>query len=55
MARLQLGRKLEKDQINQITAFLKSLTGDQPSFAIPMLPPSTPNTPRPEPFDKVTN
>lgn len=55
MARLQLGRKLEKDQISQITTFLKSLTGDQPSFAIPMLPPSTPNTPRPEPFAKVSN
>ena len=53
MARLQLGRKLEKEQISQITAFMKSLTGDQPSFVIPMLPPSTPETPRPEPFVKV--
>ncbi len=55
MARLQLGRKLEKTEISQVTAFLKSLTGDQPSFAIPMLPPSTPDTPRPEPFAKVSN
>lgn len=53
MARLQLGRKLEKTQISQMTAFLKSLTGDQPNFAIPRLPPSTPQTPRPEPFIKV--
>ena len=53
MARLQLGRKLEKEEISQMTAFLKSLTGDQPSFAIPMLPPSTPETPLPEPFIKV--
>lgn len=53
MARLQLGRKLEKTEISQMTAFLKSLTGDQPNFAIPMLPPSTPDTPRPEPFIKV--
>ncbi len=54
MARLQLGRQLEKEQISQITLFLKSLTGEQPSFAIPMLPPSTPQTPRPEPFAKVS-
>lgn len=53
MARLQLGRKLEKEEISQMTAFLKSLTGDQPNFPIPMLPPSTPDTPRPEPFIKV--
>ena len=53
MARLQLGRKLEPEQISQITAFMKSLTGEQPSFVMPMLPPSTPETPRPEPFVKV--
>lgn len=51
MARLQLGRKLEKEQISQITAFMKSLTGEQPSFTIPMLPPSTADTPRPVPFE----
>lgn len=51
MARLQLGRKLEQEQISQITAFMKSLTGEQPSFTIPMLPPSTPDTPRPVPFE----
>ncbi|HZJ96036.1 MAG TPA: cytochrome-c peroxidase [Thiopseudomonas sp.] len=51
MARLQVGRKLESEQISQITAFLKSLTGEQPSFTIPMLPPSTPDTPRPVPFE----
>ncbi|NLD00541.1 MAG: cytochrome-c peroxidase [Gammaproteobacteria bacterium] len=55
MARLQLGRQLEKEQISQISLFLKSLTGEQPSFAIPMLPPSTPQTPRPEPFTKVSH
>lgn len=52
MARLQLGRKLEKDEIDKITAFMKTLTGDQPSFTIPMLPPSNNNTPIPEPFAK---
>ncbi|MDY7218414.1 cytochrome-c peroxidase [Denitrificimonas sp. JX-1] len=52
MARLQLGRKLESEQISQITAFLKSLTGEQPSFTMPLLPPSTAETPLPEPFVK---
>lgn len=51
MARLQLGRKLEQKQIAQITAFLKTLTGEQPSFALPILPPSTAKTPRPQPFN----
>jgi cytochrome c peroxidase len=35
-----------------IVAFLKTLTGDQPSFKMPLLPPSADNTPRPTPFDK---
>lgn len=52
MARLQLGRKLEKDEIGKITAFLKTLTGEQPSFRLPMLPPSNNNTPIPVPFAK---
>lgn len=51
MARLQLGRKLEKKQIDQITAFLKTLTGEQPTFSLPILPPSTAKTPRPQPFN----
>src|SRR5690554_1417473 len=51
MARLQLGRQLKKKEITQITAFLKSLTGEQPSFQLPMLPPSTAATPRPVPFE----
>ncbi|THK40393.1 cytochrome-c peroxidase [Methylophaga sp. SB9B] len=51
MARLQLGQQLEEQDIKNITAFLKTLTGDQPQFAIPQLPPSTPNTPIPVPFE----
>lgn len=51
MARLQLGRKLNEVEIDQITAFLKTLTGEQPSFALPILPPSTNDTPRPQPFN----
>ena len=52
MARLQLGQKLEKQDIQNITAFLKPLTGDQPQFAVPQLPPSTGDTPIPVPFEK---
>lgn len=52
MARLQLGQQLEPQDIKNITAFLKTLTGDQPQFAIPQLPPSTSNTPVPVPFEK---
>lgn len=51
MARLQLGQQLKKGQIDDIVAFLKTLTGDQPSFALPQLPPSNNKTPRPVPFD----
>src|SRR5574344_419710 len=50
MARLQLGRKLETDEIAKITAFLKTLTGEQPGFQLPMLPPSSNDTPQPRPF-----
>ncbi|MNU09676.1 Cytochrome c551 peroxidase precursor [compost metagenome] len=51
MARLQLGRKLSSDEVGQIVAFLDTLTGDQPSFKLPMLPPSSAQTPRPSPFN----
>ncbi|MES9955681.1 MAG: cytochrome-c peroxidase [Sedimenticola sp.] len=51
MGRLQLGKKFSDMENAQIVAFLKSLTGDQPSFQLPILPPSTDNTPQPKPFD----
>ena len=51
MARHQLGKKFTKEENSQLVAFLKSLTGDQPSFPLPILPPSTDTTPRPEPFE----
>ncbi|MDR1848625.1 MAG: cytochrome-c peroxidase [Zoogloeaceae bacterium] len=51
MGRLQLGKKFSTKENAQIVAFLKTLTGDQPSFALPILPPSTDKTPRPVPFD----
>ncbi|HUW25906.1 MAG TPA: cytochrome-c peroxidase [Gallionella sp.] len=50
MGRLQLGRSFSKDETSQIVAFLKTLTGVQPDFKLPILPPSTDKTPRPRPF-----
>lgn len=50
MSRLQLGRKFSSEENARIVAFLKTLTGDQPSFTLPMLPPSVDATPRPTPF-----
>jgi cytochrome c peroxidase len=50
MARLQLGRKLSEPEVTNIVAFLKTLTGDQPHIVLPILPPSTNETPRPQPF-----
>lgn len=51
MGRLQLGKNFETTEIDQIVAFLITLTGEQPSFELPILPPSTDQTPRPAPFD----
>lgn len=52
MGRLQLGKKFTKDENAKIVAFLKTLTGDQPNFQLPILPPSSDTTPRPQPFGK---
>ncbi|MBV0933122.1 cytochrome-c peroxidase [Marinobacterium weihaiense] len=51
MARLQLGREFSQEENAKIVAFLKTLTGDQPRFLLPMLPPSADATPRPTPFE----
>ena len=50
MGRLQLGRVYSEQEVGQIVAFLKSLTGEQPRFELPILPPSTNATPKPIPF-----
>ncbi len=50
MGRLQLGNTFTPEENATIVAFLRSLTGDQPRFEMPLLPPSTPETPRPVPF-----
>ena len=51
MGRIQLGRTYSKEENDNIVAFLKTLTGDQPTFIMPILPPSSELTPRPKPFD----
>lgn len=53
MGRLQLGREFTAEETALIVAFLKTLTSDQPSFALPVLPPSTDATPKPSPFDEA--
>ena len=53
MGRIQLGRTFTKDENAKIVAFLKTLTGDQPLFRLPILPPSSDKTPRPTPFAKA--
>jgi cytochrome c peroxidase len=45
----QLGAQLTGQEIEEIAAFLETLTGDQPKIVYPTLPPSVAATPRPEP------
>lgn len=52
MGRIQLGKKFTPKENAKIVAFLKTLTGEQPSFRLPILPPSSDDTPRPDPFKK---
>lgn len=47
MASAQLGVELTDDEAGDITAFLESLSGDQPTVQVPTLPPSTAQTPKP--------
>ena len=49
MGTSQLGVQLTDDEIDKITAFLGSLTGEQPKVIYPILPPSAAGTPQPEP------
>ncbi|MEI6756509.1 MAG: cytochrome-c peroxidase [Chlorobium sp.] len=52
MGQIQLGKKFTEEENANIVAFLKTLTGDQPKFTLPLLPPSTDKTPAPQPFGK---
>ncbi len=45
----QLGTQLSSDDVSKITAFLDSLTGDQPKVTYPVLPRSIGLTPQPQP------
>ena len=49
MGETQLGIQLKDEEIDKIVAFLRSLTGEIPEYArtLPVLPPSTPETPKP--------
>ncbi|MFT3689908.1 cytochrome-c peroxidase [Paenirhodobacter sp.] len=48
MANSQLGAELDDKQIDQIVAFLGTLTGEQPKVEHPLLPVRGPDTPKPE-------
>lgn len=52
MGRLQLGRDFTEEEVEKVVAFYKTLTGDQPNITLPILPPSTNETPRANPFGK---
>jgi cytochrome c peroxidase len=51
MGRVQMGRRFSTEENRRIVAFLRTLTGAQPSFALPQLPPSSDQTRRPTPFE----
>jgi cytochrome c peroxidase len=44
----QLGQELKPEESAAITAFLRTLTGEQPRIELPILPVSTNDTPRPQ-------
>lgn len=48
MGDAQLGQKLNADEVASIVSFLGTLTGRQPNVEVPILPPSTAATPKPE-------
>jgi len=49
MGTTQLGAELTNEEVDKITDFLRSLSGEQPKIDYPILPPSTVETPRPKP------
>ncbi len=50
MANIQLGMELTQGEIGSIVTFLEALEGRKPEVVYPMLPASTADTPRPQPF-----
>lgn len=51
MAWVQLNRKFSRAGNAKVVAFLKTLTGERPGIVLPILPPSGPDTPPPQPFE----
>lgn len=51
MGKLQLGREFSKQELDDVVSFLHTLTGKQPDFKLPILPPSSDKTPAPKPFN----
>jgi cytochrome c peroxidase len=49
MGRTQLDATIPDQDVDDIVAFLRSLTGEKPQVIVPALPPSTASTPKPEP------
>ncbi len=49
MSSSQLGETLSEEEIEAITAFLGTLTGEPPRVEIPLLPAETAATPKPQP------
>lgn len=49
MGVVQVGVKMNNEEMDKITAFLRTLTGEQPKVEYPILPPNTDATPRPAP------
>lgn len=50
MGSAQLGAELTDEEVTNITAFLHTLTGDQPLVTVPDMPTIGPNTPLPQPM-----
>ncbi len=51
MAEAQLGVHISRQEVDQISTFLRALEGEIPRVVIPMLPTSTASTPRPDPLE----
>jgi cytochrome c peroxidase len=49
MSSSQLGGILKGEEIKEVAAFLRTLTGKQPAVTLPILPPETSATPKPQP------
>lgn len=51
MAWVQVNRTFSRTGNAKVVAFLKTLTGELPRIILPVLPPSGPDTPQPQPFE----